>query len=145
MSYKPIQYRWYLNQSQFDNFHFPGCESLDSFTTLFFFRFLAWLLKKRTFKRVRYRIAPVSTRTAPHRYRRGHGFKYRTGLNFFAGLIFTTAEIALIYTDFFVGHREHLIFVFFHVGFVLHVLYMQLIRCIDKFRKLKLKWYIVNW
>ena len=28
---------------------------------------------------------------ALHRYRRGHGFKSRTGLKFFSGLIFTTA------------------------------------------------------
>ena len=30
---------------------------------------------------------------ALHRYRRGHGFKSRTGLNFFSGLIFTTAQV----------------------------------------------------
>ena len=29
-------------------------------------------------------------------YRRGHGFKSRTGLNFFLGLIFTTAQVVFI-------------------------------------------------
>ena len=33
---------------------------------------------------------------ALHRYRRGHGFKSRTGLNFFSGLIFTTAQVVHI-------------------------------------------------
>ena len=36
--------------------------------------------------------------TALHRYRRGHGFKFRTGLNFFSGLIFTTALVVFITT-----------------------------------------------
>ena len=31
-----------------------------------------------------------------NRYRRGHGFKSRTGLNFFSGLIFTTAQVVFI-------------------------------------------------
>ena len=33
---------------------------------------------------------------ALHRYRRGHVFKSRTGLDFFSGLIFTIAEVVFI-------------------------------------------------
>ena len=33
---------------------------------------------------------------ALHWYHRGHGFKSRTGLNFFSGLIFTTAQVVFI-------------------------------------------------
>ena len=33
---------------------------------------------------------------ALHRYRRGHGFKSRTGLNFFSGLISTTSSVVFM-------------------------------------------------
>ena len=42
------------------------------------------------------RFLVSSAGRALHRYRRGHGFKSRTGLIFFSGLIFTTAWVLFI-------------------------------------------------
>ena len=42
------------------------------------------------------RFLVSSAGRALRRYRRGHGFKSRTGLNFFSGLIFTIAQVLFI-------------------------------------------------
>ena len=54
------------------------------------------------------KIRPEKKIQVLHRYRRGHGFKSRTRLNFFSGLISNTAQVVCITTRITFIHKNQL-------------------------------------